>query len=581
MKSKPEHEEDEIKMEKMIGLFKKVAENPVSNRLLQRTLGYCEKDKSTKLESSLNYYLEKKDDVCKSCKLLSKIVGYIIEKGAVSFNVSTDELKEKMEDEYWVKGLASVIKGITIFKINKPFVPGAPFQVVWNITKKCNMKCVHCYESASTKAKDELSRNQVLNGIDTMAKSGVTSIAFSGGEPSIHPHIIEFIETVDDNGMFPAIATNGYIFKDEKKAENFVDNGLGFVQISLDGINPKTHDSFRKVNGAWERAVKAIKNFVDLGIFVEVSTTVTEHNIKEIPDMINFLKELKVDWFMLYNFIPTGNGSEISSLDISPEKREKLLMKAYQENTDKMQILSTAPQYAAVAESINSKRNRLNGNFTSFEVNSNKNNYKNIYENNNKNNYEYTNENNYENNDENNSENRYEDNNEYLNFKNEIYDEANNEQSVIPTHFYNPEYTNPMIAQLAEFIGGCGAGRFYINIEPNGDIYPCVFFPHEEEVKIGNIIYDDFDEMWRENPLLKQLRNKELLKGNCGNCESNNICGGCRARAYNYFKDVLAPDPGCIKNEREWEILKTKISEEEKLKINEIDQEKIILELKH
>lgn len=110
-----------------------------------------------------------------------------------------------------------------------------------------------------------------------------------------------------------------------------------------------------------------------------------------------------------------------------------------------------------------------------------------------------------------------------------------------------------MIAQLAEFIGGCGAGRFYINIEPNGDIYPCVFFPHEEEVKIGNITYDDFDEMWRENPLLKQLRNKELLKGNCGNCESNKICGGCRARAYNYFKDVLAPDPGCIKNEKEWE----------------------------
>ncbi|WP_054835540.1 radical SAM protein [Methanobrevibacter arboriphilus] len=181
--------------------------------------------------------------------------------------------------------------------------------------------------------------------------------------------------------------------------------------------------------------MKAIKNFVDLGIFVEVSTTVTEHNIKEIPDMINFLKELKVDWFMLYNFIPTGNGSEISSLDISPEKREKLLMKAYQENTDKMQILSTAPQYAAVAESINSKRNRLNGNFTSFEVNSNKNNYKNIYENNNKNNYEYTNENNYENNDENNSENRYEDNNEYLNFKNEIYDEANNEKKCYTNSF--------------------------------------------------------------------------------------------------------------------------------------------------
>jgi len=525
MKSDINSTENEIKMEKMIGLFKKVAENPVSNRILQKTLDYCEKDNATKLETSINYYLGKRDNVCNSCKMLSKIVGYIIEKGAVSFGVSTDELKEKMEDEYWVKGLSSVIKGIVLFKVNKPFIPGAPFQVVWNITKKCNMRCVHCYESASIKAKDELSKDQILNGIDTMAKAGVASIAFSGGEPTLHTNIIELIKAVDDNGMFPAIATNGYTFKDERKAEKFVDNGLGFVQISLDGISPKTHDSFRKVNGAWEKAVQSIKNFVDLGIFVEVSTTVTEHNIKEIPEMINFLKDLKIDWFMLYNFIPIGNGSEITNMDISPQKREKLLTKAYQENTDEMQILSTAPQYAPVAESINSKKSR--------------------------------------------------------NDKSNLYNETNNEQNVIPTHFYNPEYTNPMIKQLAEFIGGCGAGRFYINIEPNGDIYPCVFFPHEEEVKVGNIVYDDFDQIWKENYLLKQLRNKEILKGNCSKCNSRDICGGCRARAYNYFKDVLAPDPGCIKNEKEWKNLKTKLNQKEKVNISEIDNEKIILDFKH
>ncbi|MBZ9570979.1 radical SAM protein [Methanobrevibacter sp. TMH8] len=481
----------------MIGLFKKVADNPVSSRILQKTLEYCEKDGSSKLESSLKYYLGKKDDVCFNCKVLSKAVGYIVKKGANSFGMTVDELKEAMADEYWIKGLTSVIKGIALFGVNKPFVPGAPFQIVWNITNACNLRCVHCYEGASVKRKDELSKDQIINSLEVMGEVGVTSIAFSGGEPTIHPNILDFINSAQDNGMFPAIATNGYTLKDKEKASKFVDNGLEFVQISLDGLNPETHDSFRKVNGAWDRAVQSIENFVDMGIFVEVATTVTEHNVDEIPEMIDFLKDIGIDWFMLYNFIPTGNGAEILDLDLSPQERENLLVNAYSKNSDDMQILSTAPQYASVVDNINSNNNNID-------------------------------------------------------------DDSN----IIPTHFYNAEYSNPMIAQLADFIGGCGAGRFYMNIEPNGDMFPCVFFPHDDDVKLGNIITDDFEYLWANNNTLKQLRNKEILKGHCGVCDSHNICGGCRARAYNYFGDILAPDPGCTHNQKEWDILKSKIVEE-------------------
>ncbi len=115
--------------------------------------------------------------------------------------------------------------------------------------------------------------------------------------------------------------------------------------------------------------------------------------------------------------------------------------------------------------------------------------------------------------------------------------------------------------QLADFVGGCGAGRFYMSIEPNGDLYPCVFFPHDEELKLGNLLEDDFEEVWKNNPLLKTLRNKNLLDDHCGSCESKNICGGCRARAYTYFGDVKAPDPGCIRNQNKWNELKMKIPE--------------------
>lgn len=99
-----------------------------------------------------------------------------------------------------------------------------------------------------------------------------------------------------------------------------------------------------------------------------------------------------------------------------------------------------------------------------------------------------------------------------------------------------------------------------ISVEPNGDLYPCVFFPHNNDVKLGNLMNDDFEEIWKDNQLLGTLRNKEILEGHCGKCKSHNICGGCRARAYNYFNDVLAPDPGCINNNKEWKRIRSEIS---------------------
>ncbi len=474
--------------------------------MLNKALVYCEEDGASRLEVGLNLYLGKRKEACHKCKVTSGFIGYVVSKGLKSFGVSEEEFMDEMEDQYWVRGLVSVLKGIAIFGVRKPFIPGAPFQVVWNITKTCNMRCIHCYENAGRKGKDELKPDEVIKGLDILAKSGVTSIAFSGGEPTLHPNILQFIRYANHVGMHVAMATNGYILSDRGACKRFAEAGLQFVQISIDGVDPKTHDSFRGVNGAWVRAVEAVKNCVKLGIFVEVATTVTKHNVEEINKMISFVRSLGAQWFMLYNFIPAGKGVEIADMDISPQKRFKLLKIAYTKTLKgEMQILSTAPQYATVATLLSS-----------------------------------------------------------------------DDSAIIPTHFYNPEYSNPMVMQLAEFIGGCGAGRFYMSIEPNGDMYPCVFFPHEDEVKLGKLLEDDFEDIWKNNELLDKLRNKNILKGHCGECKSMDICGGCRARAYNYFHDVLAPDPGCIYNENEWRKVKALLSE----KAQEICQGSFMLNLR-
>jgi radical SAM protein with 4Fe4S-binding SPASM domain len=107
---------------------------------------------------------------------------------------------------------------------------------------------------------------------------------------------------------------------------------------------------------------------------------------------------------------------------------------------------------------------------------------------------------------------------------------------------------------LTEFIGGCGAGRLYCGMEPNGDIEPCVFIP----IKLGNIREQSLVDIWRNSPVLKQIRSRDAFEG-CGECEYKYICGGCRARAYAYFNNLQGPDPACSINEKYWKKVRNQI----------------------
>jgi len=111
----------------------------------------------------------------------------------------------------------------------------------------------------------------------------------------------------------------------------------------------------------------------------------------------------------------------------------------------------------------------------------------------------------------------------------------------LPTHFTPPK--SQSLRALAEFIGGCGAGRIYAAIQPDGKVTPCVFLP----IIVGDLRTETFQEIWNNSLVMERLRDKDLLKQPCGVCHYKYICGGCRARAYAYFNDFLAADPGCLR----------------------------------
>lgn len=125
------------------------------------------------------------------------------------------------------------------------------------------------------------------------------------------------------------------------------------------------------------------------------------------------------------------------------------------------------------------------------------------------------------------------------------------EKGVPVGHFYAGEAIEGKTGLLADFIGGCGAGRLYCSIEPEGNVQPCVFMP----IVVGNVRDTPFLEIWHSAEVLQKLRDRSLLSGACADCGNKYICGGCRARGWAYFGDIHAPDPGCINNRDYWESL--------------------------
>lgn len=213
--------------------------------------------------------------------------------------------------------LDSVLKGIAKYGPTKPFTSYAPFLVVWNITRACNLRCKHCYESAQLPGKDELNTEEALRAVDHLADARIAYIAISGGEPLIRPDLFEITKRMAERETAFSIATNATLMTREK-ARQLKEAKCLYVQVSLDGAVAGTHNSFRG-RDAFEKTLEGIRNAVAEGPIVGLSMTVTKFNYDEVPAAVELGEKLGASIFMHYNFIPTGKGTGIADMDISPK----------------------------------------------------------------------------------------------------------------------------------------------------------------------------------------------------------------------------------------------------------------------
>ena len=188
--------------------------------------------------------------------------------------------------------------------------------VVWNITRACNLKCVHCYnDSGASKADDELPTEEAKVVLDDLVQFGVPSVLFSGGEPLMRPDLFELIGYAVERGLRAVISTNGTLITTEM-AKKIKQHGVSYVGISLDGIGD-INDKFRGVDGAFDRAVAGIKNCQDADVRIGLRLTLTKRNVQDLEGLFDFFEAKKIERACFYHFVPSGRGGTMADEDLT------------------------------------------------------------------------------------------------------------------------------------------------------------------------------------------------------------------------------------------------------------------------
>jgi len=196
--------------------------------------------------------------------------------------------------------------------------------VVWNMTRRCNLRCVHCYSQSQNKAyPGELTTVEGKAFIDDLAAFSCPVILFSGGEPLMRQDLPELVRHATDRGIRAVISTNGTLINGDF-ANTFRRFGLSYVGVSLDGLR-ETHDRFRGVPGAFDEAMAGIRTCLAEGIKVGVRFTINRRNAADIPAIFDLIEAENIPRACFYHLVYTGRGSKLIEEDLNHTEARAVL----------------------------------------------------------------------------------------------------------------------------------------------------------------------------------------------------------------------------------------------------------------
>ncbi|MCY0859886.1 MAG: radical SAM protein [Sulfolobaceae archaeon] len=216
-----------------------------------------------------------------------------------------------------------------------------PLYMIWQLTNRCNLECIHCLWASHEPYPDELSVDEVLKFGKELVDHQVLYVTLSGGEPLLHPAFWKLVELLRSHDVELKIETNGQLIS-KSVAKRLAELDFKAVQVSFDGASKETYEKMR-VRGSYEKVIEAIKNLVEYGVNVEVVFVPTKFNIEETGKLIDLLASLGVRTLYTARPIYMGraalNWSIVNPTEEQIAKYIEILEKKEKEYQGKMRII--------------------------------------------------------------------------------------------------------------------------------------------------------------------------------------------------------------------------------------------------
>ncbi len=368
-----------------------------------------------------------------------------------------------------------------------------PFIVIWEVTRACQLACVHCRADAiPLRDPLELTTDQGRGLLDEIASLGAPRplIVLTGGDPFERPDLADLVAHGTAAGLSMALSPSVTPRFTRPTLTAMSEAGAKAVSISLDGASATTHDAFRQTSGVFDATEKAMALVRELGLRLQINTTVTADNVHELPRILKQVLDSGASLWSVFFLIPTGRGSLLNPLTAGQTEE---VMHWLHEVSELVAIKTTeGPHYRRLAM----QRERAGSGPTE-------------------------------------------------DFQN---------PAAVDQAFPVGELRQQLRADTARVLTGqeprrrssrppidVNSGKGFAFIDHVGTVYPSGFLP----VPVGSVREQSFLDIYRNAPLMRQLRDPDAFGGKCGRCEFRNICGGSRSHAYAVTGDPLAEDPNC------------------------------------
>lgn len=359
----------------------------------------------------------------------------------------------------------------------------------WESTSLCNLACAHCrrQDVAEAAARDDLTTDEVRGVLDSAATLGRPIIVLSGGEPLLRGDWEPLAAHARTLGLPTALATNGTLI-DDVLARRVAAAGFRRVSVSLDGADAATHDAFRRVPGAYGKAVAGVAALRRAGVPIQINATIAGHNTHQLDDLYALAERLGAMALHLFLLVPVGCGAEIGPThQLPPADYEKVLNWVLDRQAGGHPRQGRGEEAGLPGNGGSAARGGM-----------------------------------------------------------AVPQPIAGGSPVLPLELKAtcaPHY-HRLAAQRGIDLGpsrGCLGGVAVAFVSHAGEVFPCGYLP----VSCGSVRQRGLADIWRSSDVLAALRDYARLSGKCGLCEYKGICGGCRARAFAATGDYLAAEPAC------------------------------------